>query len=54
MRFKYHMYGADIGSLAVYKNNEPLWRQQGDHGNQWLQGNVFIDCNNTFYQVNIL
>ena len=51
MRFKYHMHGSDVGSLAVYRGNEVMWSRSGDHGNQWLQGHVDIDCSHVVYEV---
>ena len=36
MKFSYHMYGADIGHLNVYANNQKIFSKSGDQGNQWV------------------
>ena len=37
--FYYHMYGAEMGTLLVYRSNlgieSPLWEISGDQGNSW-------------------
>ena len=46
VKFWYHMYGSDIGSLNVY--TEPvginrqylLWSKSGNQGNQWHLGSI--------------
>mgnify|MGYP001802965428 CR=1 FL=1 len=44
LSFWYHMYGRDIGSLAVYNTTNPtpklLWAQSGDKKNNWLNARV--------------
>ena len=44
LRFHYHMFGFHVNQLAVVmeaNNNQTLhWQQNGDHGNQWLEGEV--------------
>uniref|UniRef100_K1QMS6 MAM domain-containing protein n=1 Tax=Magallana gigas TaxID=29159 RepID=K1QMS6_MAGGI len=46
----YHMYGPNVGYLNVYlkKNGvlgRPIWRQNGNKGNRWIQGKVNIRTN---------
>lgn len=46
----YHMYGPNVGYLNVYlkKNGvlgRPIWRQNGNKGNRWMQGKVNIRTN---------
>ena len=50
LEFFYHMYGKDVGTLHVYVKNEEgheslLWRQTGNHGNQWLRALIKITIN---------
>ena len=46
MRFYYHMYGADIGTLNIYSwaqgatNKTLIWTLTGQKGNKWLYGSV--------------
>ena len=51
MRFKYHMYGEDIGSLSIYRRGFLVWKEIGNHGNKWLEGQVDFDCSISQYQV---
>ncbi|XP_020613608.1 MAM and LDL-receptor class A domain-containing protein 1-like [Orbicella faveolata] len=53
MRFKYHMHGADIGSLSIYRRGFLVWKEIGNHGNRWLEGQVDFDCSMSQYQVEI-
>jgi len=53
MRFKYHMHGEDIGSLSIYRRGFPVWKEIGNHGNRWLEGQVDFDCSMSQYQVEI-
>ena len=52
MRFHYHMYGAHIDRLDVYKRTskgeEKLWSHFGNHGNEWIEGCVQVPDNETF------
>ena len=36
MKFSYHMYGSDIGSLNIFANNQKIFSKSGDQGNQWV------------------
>ncbi|CAF4987055.1 unnamed protein product, partial [Rotaria sp. Silwood1] len=45
LEFFYHMYGAGIGSLTIYLQQEgfrriPIWTLSGEQINDWLQGKV--------------
>ena len=48
LKFWYHMYGADMGSLTVKilffdgKEND-VWMRQGDHRDMWLEGQVSLN-----------
>jgi len=56
MRFRYHMYGEEIGTLSVFRNGDGvmqqlLWQQDGNQGDFWHEAEFLIDCNVTKYQV---
>lgn len=51
MQFKYHMNGRDIGSLSIYRRGFLVWKESGDHGNQWLHGQIDFDCSIKQYHV---
>lgn len=53
MRFKYHMHGEDVGSLSIYRRGFLIWKKTGNHGNEWLNGQVDLDCKIPKYQVEI-
>ncbi|XP_067033839.1 MAM and LDL-receptor class A domain-containing protein 1-like isoform X2 [Acropora muricata] len=53
MQFKYHMHGADIGSLSIYRRGLLMWKESGNHGNQWLDAHIDLDCSITEYNVEI-
>ena len=36
MNFSYHMFGADIGSLNIFANNQRIFSKSGNQGNQWV------------------
>lgn len=51
--FFYHMFGSDIGRLAVYHEltntdefpgeyGRPVWQKFGNHGNHWRHVQVFM------------
>ncbi|XP_013393210.1 MAM and LDL-receptor class A domain-containing protein 2-like, partial [Lingula anatina] len=44
IQFWYHMYGADTGSLRVYKDTtaNKLWELSGDQGNSWQRAEVDV------------
>ena len=56
MHFWYHMYGQDMGSLAVHLNASDTrtlkWLQSGNKGDQWLPARVYIRSSRA-YRVNI-
>ncbi|UXX81389.1 DNRLRE domain-containing protein [Reichenbachiella carrageenanivorans] len=50
LKFSYHMYGADIGSLELVLTNEEgepfsMWSIEGDQGNSWKSVEVDLDVN---------
>ena len=53
IRFWYHMYGRNIGSLNVYMNtlNQGMvrkWSSNGAQGNTWMRNSVTLDSNTPF------
>ena len=52
LRFWYHMYGSDIGSLKVFVKTTslktPSWTRSGTKGNRWLPGQVDITSKNKY------
>ncbi|XP_071851180.1 MAM and LDL-receptor class A domain-containing protein 1-like isoform X5 [Apostichopus japonicus] len=48
LEFWYHMYGSRMGSLNLYLqrsqtgSEQLLFRESGDHGNQWIQSRVDV------------
>jgi len=40
MKFQYHMYGNNIGSLKVQVNGNELWSKTGPSENKWKQAEV--------------
>merc|ERR1719270_2778733 len=42
MRFKYHMYGANMGKFQVMVDGVQVFLQSGNKGNKWLSGAVPI------------
>ncbi|VDI17160.1 Hypothetical predicted protein [Mytilus galloprovincialis] len=51
LRFYYHMYGQNIGYLAVYSQKRKSgwwsnpWTRSGNQGNQWIKASVNITGN---------
>ena len=52
LKFSYHMYGANMGSLLVYQNmgNQmvELFKKSGDQGDQWKKAEVQISNGNSY------
>ena len=44
LKFYYHMYGSNIGSLDVTVNGNTVWTLSGDQGNQWYQTQVDLSA----------
>ena len=42
LKFYYHMYGADMGTLMVVLNGQLVWKLRGNQGNQWRIATVPI------------
>ncbi|XP_028396557.1 MAM and LDL-receptor class A domain-containing protein 2-like [Dendronephthya gigantea] len=42
MKFSYHMYGGDIGTLKIYANNQIIFSRSGNQGNRWVQAEKSI------------
>ncbi|XP_077867591.1 thyroid hormone-induced protein B-like [Saccoglossus kowalevskii] len=57
VRFYYHMYGANIGTLNVYIGNhgnqfDPLmWSMTGESGNEWLKADVDVRLKDVIFMV---
>ena len=47
LRFYYHMYGEDIGSLNVYVNGNRVFHKNSNQGNKWLLGEIEFHGVNT-------
>ena len=50
--FKYHMYGASMGSAVLETSADgaswlSLWSKSGDQGNQWLQATAYAGSGQT-------
>lgn len=43
LEFKYHMYGKDVGSLAVTVDGVEKWSETGNQGNSWKTGTVTLE-----------
>ncbi|CAB4034353.1 MAM and LDL-receptor class A domain-containing 1-like isoform X1, partial [Paramuricea clavata] len=52
LKFSYHMYGANTGSLIVYQNMGyqmvELFKKSGNKGNQWKKAEVQINNGNYY------
>ncbi|XP_038053495.1 MAM and LDL-receptor class A domain-containing protein 2-like [Patiria miniata] len=55
MRFWYHMWGTNVGTLQVYTKSASsdghmtlMWTATGPQGNQWNYGSLFVSNNNNF------
>jgi hypothetical protein len=52
LKFSYHMYGANMGSLLIYQNmgNQlvELFKKSGDQGDQWKKAEVQISNGNSY------
>lgn len=56
MRFRYYMFGQDMGSLSVYRVGDGimrgrLWRRYGNQGDKWHEARITLPCNSTSYMV---
>ena len=56
MRFRYYMFGQDMGSLSVYRFGDGvmrgrLWRRYGNQGDKWHEARITLPCNATSYMV---
>ena len=45
LKFWYHMYGSNMGSLTVFSGNAMVFHASGDHGNHWIKAtrNIYLD-----------
>lgn len=47
LKFFYHMYGPNIYQLNIYDEpspvRKPIWQKQGNKGDKWLFGHVFVE-----------
>lgn len=52
LKFYYHMYGYDMGSLNVFSGNEVVFKASGNHGNYWRKAerDFYLDHNVSFDQ----
>lgn len=44
LKFYYHMYGEDMGTLTVFSGNDVVFNASGNHGNYWKQAtkNIYL------------
>ena len=54
LRFYYHMYGADMGTLRVKLCNTVLFEKSGDQGNRWEMHQVRLSGRGSFEVSNCL
>ena len=58
LRFWYHMYGADIGTLNVYVRQtslrSPSWTKSGTQGNRWRSAEVDISISAKYSVIKLL
>ena len=54
-KFFYHMYGSNIYKLNIYLQDadnqlgKPVWQKQGNKGNSWLFGHLFIESSQLIF-----
>lgn len=48
LKFYYHMYGADIGTLNVNINGNKVFTASGDQGNKWLIAAVDVNLSGKY------
>ncbi|XP_078492260.1 uncharacterized protein LOC100183060 isoform X2 [Ciona intestinalis] len=52
LNFKYHMHGADVGSLSIAVNsNKVIWNADGDQGIEWKVGRITIPAPDIRYDL---
>ena len=47
LKFYYHMYGRDMGSLTVFSGSRMVFHAKGNHGNFWIEATVAIYLGST-------
>lgn len=58
MRFKYYMYGQDMGYLSVYRFGDGvmrsrLWHRKGNQGERWNEARITLPCDSPSYMIQI-
>jgi len=48
LKFYYHMYGADIGTLNVNINGNNVFNASGDKGNKWLMAAIDVNLSGQY------
>ena len=43
VKFYYHMYGRDMGTLNVYVDGELVFSRTGNQGRRWKEAEIFIE-----------
>ena len=48
MKFAYHMYGSDIGSLNIYAGSQMIFNKSGNQEDIWVFVEQFIHLNGSY------
>nr|XP_034302445.1 blastula protease 10-like isoform X2 [Crassostrea gigas] len=51
LKFWYHMYGSDMGTLSVLRNETQLWTKTGDQGDTWHWAEIDIGTSTKNFKV---
>ncbi len=54
-KFFYHMFGTNVNKLNIYAKRgdnlgKPIWQKQGEQGNRWFLGQVYLEKSNDALQ----